>query len=66
MAKYKVSQSPGGQRDNVKDNTLSPRQRLAQARQAHAKGAMGMEDFIWTAMQCYAADNYPDHKRPNR
>lgn len=27
------------------------------ARRAHAKGTMCMEDFIWTAVQCYAADS---------
>jgi hypothetical protein len=43
--------------DHTSHSPLSPKQQLAQARQAHAKGTMGMEDYIWTAMQCYAADN---------
>ncbi len=33
------------------------KQQLAQARRAHTKGSMCMEDFIWRAVQCYAADN---------
>jgi hypothetical protein len=42
------------------------KRQLAQARQAHAKGTMGVEDFIWTAMQCYAADARAGHKANNR
>ena len=32
------------------------RQQLDQARQDHAKGNIGTEDYIWAAMQCYAAE----------
>jgi len=32
------------------------RRQLDRARQAHAKGAMCKEDFIWSALQCYAKD----------
>jgi hypothetical protein len=39
------------------------KQQLALARQAHAQGAMGTEDYIWAAMQCYAADTRPQNKQ---
>lgn len=43
------------------------KQQFARARQAHAKGTMCMEDYIWTAMQCYAAEvrsgNKPSKQR---
>lgn len=35
----------------------SSRRQLEVVRQAHAKGKMCSEDFIWAAMQCYAVDN---------
>ena len=43
--------------------TPSPRQQLAQARQAHAKGDLRLEDYIWSAMQCYAAEQSDDDKQ---
>ncbi len=35
----------------------SNRRQLVLAREAHAKGKICSEDFIWMAMQCYAAEN---------
>lgn len=43
--------------------TPSPRQRLAQASQAHAKGDIDLEAYIWSAMQCYAAEHNSDDKQ---
>ena len=37
-------------------NSQNTKQQLHHAQQAHARGAMCMEDYIWTVMQCYAAD----------
>jgi hypothetical protein len=62
-AKRKNDRHVSGHR--ASSNASSKRQ-LAQARQAHAKGAMCLEDFIWTAMQCYAADARTGHKATNR
>ena len=47
-------------------STPGSRQQLDQARQDHAKGKMCMEDFIWTAMQCYASDVRNGHKPTGR
>lgn len=52
MAKSKSSQPSA----RTAAGQLSSRQQLVQARQAHAKGAIGTEDYIWVAMQCYAAE----------
>lgn len=32
------------------------RRQFDQARRAHAKGLIATEDYIWAAMQCYAAE----------
>ena len=44
------------QRSDRSSSASDPKRQLAEARRAHAKGYMSMEDFIWTAMQCYNAD----------
>jgi hypothetical protein len=41
------------------------KQRFAQAQLAHAKGAICTEDYIWSAMQCYAAELHSGQK-PHR
>jgi hypothetical protein len=38
------------------ETSQSPQQQLAQARQAHAQGDVSLEEYIWSAMQCYAAE----------
>lgn len=35
---------------------LSAKQQFTQAKLAHANGTVCIEDYIWTAMQCYAAE----------
>jgi hypothetical protein len=46
----------------VPASATAAKQQFAQARQAHAKGTMCVEDYIWTAMQCYAAEMRGDNK----
>lgn len=50
----------------VPANAAAAKQQFARARQAHAKGTMCMEDYIWTAMQCYAAEMRAGNKPGNQ
>lgn len=47
-------------------NAANGKQRLAQAQAARASGSIGTEDYIWNAMQCYAAELRAGHKPGQR
>jgi hypothetical protein len=44
-------------RDKHRELSQLAAERLERARVAHAKGVICMEDYIWTAMQCYTSES---------
>lgn len=53
MAKAKGNSKRPGQ--DASKNSVDRRQ-FDQLRRDHAKGLVATEDYIWAAMQCYAAE----------
>lgn len=60
-AKRKIHHLPT-RSSRVGHGAVDPARQLASARRAYAKGMMCAEDYIWAAMQCYAADSRTLHK----